>query len=258
MKKLIVCLCIGSFGLISIHAEPSVYGDGGFFSPQKEIAKTKKELGSLKNKIAQQSEEIQGLKSVIEGLTTSVRELQNKNSDEGGTDNRLLKDLGMMIDKINTDYVSKDTFQRALGRSANVSTSAPKPRESTIQTRGTVKSSTKLYTEGVRLYGQKRYDEASKRFATTDTRGYKAASSNYYLGEIAYYMKQYKDAIFYFKKSAGLYDGAGYMDILLLHTAVSLDRNGDKKQAKAFYENIIANYQGKKSARIAESKLKEL
>ena len=43
------------------------------------------------------------------------------------------------------------------------------------------------YSEGVRLFQKKRYDEAKKRFVLTDTRGYKPAASNYYLGEIAYY-----------------------------------------------------------------------
>ena len=78
------------------------------------------------------------------------------------------------------------------------------------------------------------------------------------MGEIAYYTKKYEDAIFYFKKSAGLYDQASYIDTLLLHTAVSLEKSGDKGQAKAFYENIIANYKGKKSAKIAKDRLKKL
>jgi len=116
----------------------------------------------------------------------------------------------------------------------------------------------KLYSEGVRLFVKKRYSEAKKRFAITDIKGYKPAASNYYLGEIAYYTKKYEDAIFHFKKSAGLYDQASYIDVLLLHTAISLEKSGDKAQARAFYENIIENYQGKKSARIAKEKLKKL
>jgi TolA-binding protein len=78
------------------------------------------------------------------------------------------------------------------------------------------------------------------------------------LGEIAYYTKKYEDAIFYFKKSAGIYDKASYIDTLLLHTAVSLEKTGDKGQARAFYENIIENYAGKKTAKIAKERLKKL
>jgi len=45
---------------------------------------------------------------------------------------------------------------------------------------------------------------------------------------------------------------------LLLHTAISLERTGEKAQAKAFYENIVENYEGKKTASIAKQKLKKL
>jgi TolA-binding protein len=37
-----------------------------------------------------------------------------------------------------------------------------------------------------------------------------------------------------------------------------LKKSGDKGQAKAFYENIIENYSGKKSAKIAKQRLKKL
>jgi TolA-binding protein len=43
----------------------------------------------------------------------------------------------------------------------------------------------------------------------------------------------------------------------LFHTAISLEKNGQKKQAKSFYENIITNYKHKKSAKIAKEKLKK-
>jgi len=78
------------------------------------------------------------------------------------------------------------------------------------------------------------------------------------LGEISYYTKKYEDAIFYYKKSAGLNDKASYIDTLLLHTAISLENRGELDQAKVFYENIIANYPNKKTAEIAHSKLKKI
>jgi len=119
-------------------------------------------------------------------------------------------------------------------------------------------STSKIYSEGVRLFIKQRYDEAEKRFTITDTKGYKPAASNYYLGEIAYYTKKYEDAIFFYKKSVSLYDQASYIDVLLLHTAISLEKTGDKAQAKTFYKNIIDNYPDKKSAKIAKEKLKKL
>jgi len=163
----------------------------------------------------------------------------------------------VMIDKINASYVSKEELQKILGgKKIAVSKPAMKKQEARESFKG--KSTAKIYSEGVRLFIKQRYDEAEKRFTITDTKGYKPAASNYYLGEIAYYTKKYEDAIFFYKKSVSLYDQASYIDVLLLHTAISLEKTGDKAQAKTFYKNIIDNYPDKKSAKIAKEKLKKL
>ncbi|HFQ61109.1 MAG TPA: hypothetical protein ENK39_02265 [Epsilonproteobacteria bacterium] len=263
LRKITLFFSLGTALLI---AEPSVYGNGnnGYYTPEKTIAKNKKTIAVLQRKIAQQNERIDGLRSIVEGLSATVHELQeNTSSQPSNSDNSpLLKELGLMIDKINGDYVSKAELQKALAAKGKYIPSSNEKKKKP-KTKGNIdslqsKSTKKLYSEGVRLFVKKRYDEAKKRFTITDTKGYKPAASNYYLGEIAYYTKQYEDAIFYFKKSAGLYDKASYIDTLLLHTAVSLEKNGEKAQAKAFYENIIANYEGRKSAKIAKQKLKKL
>lgn len=257
MRNICLSFLLSSVALL---AEPSVYGSmQGFTSTEKMIVKNRKTIASLQRKLAQQEERIDGLTSIIEGLNASIAELKEggASTSGGGNNTALLKELGEMIDKINDNYVSKEQLQKALkGKyvpSSKSNESKAKPKESL---KG--KSASKLYSEGVRLFVKKRYDEAKKRFTITDTKGYKPAASNYYLGEIAYYTKKYEDAIFYFKKSAGLYDQATYIDTLLLHTAVSLEKSGDKEQAKVFYENIVANYDGKKSAKIAKQKLKKL
>ncbi len=116
----------------------------------------------------------------------------------------------------------------------------------------------KLYTQGVQLFIKHKYDDARKKFEITDKKNYKRASSNYYLGEISYYTKKYNDAIFFFKKSVGIYDNAIYNDKLLLHTAISLEKINDKKQAKIFYEMIIETYPKKSSAIVAKENLLQL
>jgi len=250
-------------------AEPSVYGfnrTSDEFSQRQSssgIRQNRVTIVSLKQKIDRLNERIDGLTTIVEGLSVALNELKqgktrsSSTSFDSSEDNSaLLKKLGEMIDKINGDYVTKAQLQEALKgvkREKNYLSSKKRVEESLEK-----KATSKLYREGVRLFAQKRYAEAKKRFTITDTKGYKPASSNYYLGEIAYYTKRYEDAIFYFKKSAGLYDQASYIDVLLLHTAVSLEKKGDKEQAKLFYENIIENYSGKKSAKIAKQKLKRL
>jgi len=274
LRNLFLSLAVGSTVLL---AEPSVYGFNnssrgstqGSVSSQTTIVQNKKAIVYLKRQIAEQNERIDGLTSIIEGLSATLGELQGRGTGTSmgsGNDNTvLLKELGRMIDEINDNYVSKSELQKALKAKGKYTPSQKKDK--ILQERGqkTIseeslegKPASKLYSEGVRLFVKKRYSEAKKRFALTDIKGYKPAASNYYLGEIAYYTKKYEDAIFHFKKSAGLYDQASYIDVLLLHTAISLEKNGDKVQARAFYENIIENYQGKKSAKIAKEKLKKL
>jgi len=259
---------------MTLHAEPSVYGFGSSDTVphrQSSSSSSRRSLAAMKQKIAQQDERIDGLTTIIEGLSASLNELQMREGQGSSVNSNLpndelLKKLAGMIDDINANYVSKEELASALGKKQY----KKKSKKTTTNKKSTVsashkgkdslanKSNATLYSEGVRFFVKKRYTEAQKRFAITDIKRYKPAASNYYLGEISYYTKKYEDAIFYFKKSAGLYDQASYIDTLLLHTAVSLEKSGDKGQAKAFYENIIANYKGKKSAKIAKERLKKL
>jgi TolA-binding protein len=249
----IIALCIASN--VGLYAEPSVYGNSSSFAtPQKVINQNRQTIATLQRQLAQQNEHIEGLKSIVEGLSATVHQLGQapRNAQGTGAETALLQDLGTMIDKINANYVTKEELQSALGNKKIKNKPIPKPV--TVNTN----NNSELYSEGVRLFVKQRFDEAKKRFTQTDTKGYKIAPSNYYLGEIAYYTKQYENAIFYFKKSAGINDKASYIDTLLLHTAISLENRGEPAQAKAFYENIISNYAGKKTASIAREKLKKL
>jgi len=274
-KYLVIMALMMTMSSMILHAEPSVYGFGSSDTTQQRqssSSSSKRSIAVMQRKIAQQDERIDGLITIIEGLSASLNELQMREGQGSSSVNTnlpnddLLKKLAGMIDEINANYVSKEELQAVLGKKEFKAASKKK----TTTKKSTVKSSQKgndslanksnatLYSEGVRFFVKKRYTEAQKRFAITDTQRYKPAASNYYLGEIAYYTKKYEDAIFYFKKSAGLYDKASYIDTLLLHTAVSLEKTGDRGQAKAFYENIIANYKGKKSAEIAKFRLEKL
>jgi TolA-binding protein len=270
MKGIIFCVYVCS---TIVYAEPSVYGN----TNQLNTVNTKA-IASLKRQVAKQKERISGLTSVIEGLSATVNRLEQSSrkssqSGENTNSNKVLQELAMMIDEINEKYVSKDDLENVLATDGKISkvkinkfeTNKIAKNKSIINEIKTkknnnldTKSTAKVYSEGVRFFVKQRYDEANKRFTLTDVKGYKPAASNYYLGEIAYYTKKYEDAIFYFKKSAGLYDKASYIDVLLLHTAISLEKTGEKAQARAFYDNIIENYKDKKTANIARKKLEKL
>jgi len=270
ISNLLLVLFLTSLPLLAEYSEYGYnkeYNDGSegpvrTSVPAKEvIIQNRKTITALKRKIAEQAERIDGLVSLVEGLNTSMAELKanpaSSTVNNGNDNTALLKELGVMIDKINENYVSKEELQKALKGNYKPSSKNSKD-QSVVNDSMEGKSTSKLYSEGVRLFVKKRYAEAKKRFTLTDTKGYKPAASNYYLGEISYYTKKYEDAIFYFKKSAGLYDQASYIDVLLLHTAISLDKTGDKSQARTFYNNIIDNYEGRNSANIAKERLKKL
>jgi len=114
------------------------------------------------------------------------------------------------------------------------------------------------YALAVRLYNKKQYKKAKNIFVHLEKAEFKEAPSSYYLGEIAYFTKRYEDAIYYFKKSAKLYPKASYMHTLLLHTAISLEKIGQKKEAVKFYRKIVNGYSDNSSVSIAKIRLEKL
>ena len=246
------------FALLTVvmYAEPSVYGvdtNSASYKLQKSMQKT---ISMLQQRVIEQDERIEGLRSVVEGLSASVHKTKSKESTtkvSANTSGASYMKLEAMIEEIKQNYVRKKPDLKQ-------AKTKPVQEKKTSDDNKTAasKSNEELFLEGVRLYSKKKYTEAIERFENTDNKGYKAATSNYYLGEIAYYTKKYDDAIFFFKKSAGLDDKTTYIDTLLLHTAVSLERSGKAAQAKIFYSNIVANYKGKRSATIASERLKKL
>ncbi len=250
------------FTTLFVFAEPSLFG----FGPDEDVREKTQNVAtmsfsSLRQKMMEQEERIDGLTTIIEGLSASLHTLQTQNLEKKNQNRQeteaLLEKLVVMIDEINSNYVSKKELKDFLIK-FDKKNSVKKTKSEKLLKVKAEKSPSTLYSEGVRHFVKQRYNEARKRFTLTQSKNYKPAASNYYLGEIAYYTKQYEDAIFHYKKSAGLYDKASYIDTLLLHTAISLDKTGKKDQAKVFYENIIENYPDKKTAKIARRRVERL
>ncbi|CAA6808316.1 MAG: TPR repeat containing exported protein; Putative periplasmic protein contains a protein prenylyltransferase domain [uncultured Sulfurovum sp.] len=157
----------------------------------------------------------------------------------------LLLEMGQTVDQINNTYVTKDELKKALaGSRPSVDLGSPLGS-----------NSADTYRKGVQLFAKRSYGAAKEHFEQAVASDYKPAASNYYLGEIAYYTHNYKDAVTYYKLSSALYDQASYMDVLFLHTAIALDKTGEKEQAKVFYQHVIDTYPNKKSASIARNRM---
>lgn len=242
--------------------EPSVYGAGniesatpyGLTQTEQAVLENKKTLQMLYNKVTEQQRKIDGLTTIIEGQNKEIVALKeqlatNSGLGQGVEENNetyaLLLELGQIIDQINSSYVTKDELKKALAGSRSQVT-----RGSSVGG-----NSADTYRKAVQLFSKRSYQAAKDHFETVLAKNYKPAATNYYLGEVAYYTHQYADAVAYYKTSASLYDKAGYMDILYLHTAISLEKSGEKDQAKGFYQFVIENYPDKKSASIAKNRL---
>ncbi len=260
MRHLFLILILG---VVTILAEPSVYGNTSSLGSAK---KNRNAIISLQEEISQLKQEVEGLKSIVEGLGISLNRVQQKEANTGSrSDAKLLQYLSGMIDKINSEYVSKRELKKVLkntsikvvkDNSKSIATSEEQPKkEKKSESRLTKADSAALYSRGVRLVKKKKYSMAKLRFDILKARGYKKASTNFYLGEIAYRTKKYVDAIAYYKVSAGANENANYMDTLLLHTGISLEKRGDKSQAKRFFQAIVDGYPDTGSAKVAKRHL---
>jgi len=252
------------------YSEPSVYvTDEEVYDPNaKSVQDNKSDIVRLKQENSELRQDIEGLKSIIEGLNVAVNEIRQSNMARASTpqsttstDPKLVQNLGVMIDKINSDYVSKAELAQALqGRNSSyVSTPAATATASTKSSSPNdylkSASSSALYSRGVRLVGQHKYSMAKERFDILRSRGYKKAATYFYSGEVAYRKGRYSDAIGYYKTSAGSDDKANYMPTLLLHTGISMEKTGQKSQAKNFFKAIVDSYPGTYSAKEAKKHL---
>jgi len=249
--------------------EPSVYGAGdinsaspyGLTKTEQAVLENKKTLQMLYNRMTEQQRKIDGLSTVIEGQNREILELKeqlevqtnqiskNASSNDNNATYSMLLELGQTIDHINNSYVSRDELKKVLAGSR------PSIGTSTNMGSPIGSNSADIYRKGVQLFGKRSYTAAKAYFDEAVTIDYKPAASNYYLGEIAYYTHNYNDAVSYFKLSASLYDQASYMDVLFLHTAIALDKSGQKEQARSFYQHVINTYPNKKAASIARNRM---
>lgn len=180
-------------------------------------------------------ERIEGLTSIVEGLSLRLRhiELQSKEQNNTISSQKLL----MLIKEIKEDCISKEDLNALLLKA--------KPKS-------------KRLIEGIDLFKKHHYKQAKSIFESLIEEKYKQASANFYLGEMQYHSKAYDRAINYFKKSIKLSDSTPFVKILILHSAISLEKVGKKLQAIDFYNNLIENYPDSKEAKQAKKRLRSL
>ncbi len=268
----------------------------GLTSSEKVILQNKKNLKNVvvksnnqANEVDSLRERIDGLQTIIEGLSRksqenrlSLKTLDEKNAEELISTNEyekrlseisqlnsqeiremkiVLIELSTLLDSVNATYVSKDEFNTLVSDFNKFKELVSKelkkgsaPKKSKIDKM----SNAQIAKLAKQNYDKKYYTKSIEYYTHLISKNYKPAYAHYMVGEMKYRRKNYSDAIAYFKKSASLYSKASYMPHLMLHTAVSMEKTGDKKNAKSFYKGIIAKYPNSEQAKTAKSKLSKI
>jgi len=192
----------------------------------------------------------------IHEFQTGLGEQIHNNTQEIEKLKAMVLELSKVVDKINTEYVTKDEFNALVHNVNNFKTLVAKEIKSKKgSAKSTNTSSVKLYNQAKKYFDKKFYTKAIQNYKELIKRKYKPAYAHYIIGEMNFKRKNYAEAISYFKKSASLYDKASYMPKLMLHTAIAMNKTGDKEHAKAFYNAVVVKYPKSKEAKEAKKYL---
>ena len=258
-------------------AEPSAFGAGALDSSnpygltESERSIVENRQVSLSNqkllrkqalKIEQLEETIEGLRSVVESISAKIgktgQQLSEISAQSSKASSEDIDALQSQIDALKksseNNYQKIDAALKKLTRLMG-SSSKKKVETKAKPKKKSPKSNAQLLKDAVSNYRAKRYSKAKESFTLLADKNYKPAQTNYYLGEIAYYRKNYDEAIFHYKKSVGYYDQASYMPTLLLHTALSFKNLGDNDNAQRFFDTILSSYPESSQANIAQKYL---
>jgi len=258
----------------------------GLTHEEKLILENKKEIQTVmqKNniqnaKVETVTERLDGMQGIIEGLgqrsnehALILQKLQDKVSTESNTTvnleevskqvasnteniaefKTLLGELSVVVDSINTSYVTKEQFAALIKQLKLSVPSVDKPLLSTKMDNATIEK------EANKLFEQKKYAEAESYFQQMVQKKYKVAEALFMIGETQFERKEYKGAVSSYKESASRNEKALYMPTLLLHSGMSMEKIGESSTAKAFYQATVSKYSGTGAAKEAQERLSRL
>lgn len=213
------------------------------------ISKIDKKIRVLETNSTSNRESLTSLQEEVTDLKTYVNEsrtLQDANQEKIKL---VLEELSSLIDSINNNYVSKDSFMALETKVTDFEAKLTKLLAAKKASKVSKQSGAELLKEGMALFKKKSYSESKTRFTALLNKNYKPARSNYFLGEIAYFQKSYKTAIKHYKKSISLYDKADYIPTLLYHTGISFSKLKENKQAEQFFDALKQGYPNSKEAK---------
>lgn len=245
---------------------------------KQKVEKLNQNIGSVQSDIANAQENIEGLRTVLDGISANNQKMYSRISD---LENRVnANDLNLTSEitelkkslKKNQDIQEKNYKKITQAISELTSLIDSMNNQDTKSAKTDLKNSdnanssiaNKLNFDDKKLsevleyadlaYKKKDYDNSKSAYLYLVSKNHKPAYSNFMLGEILYIQKAYKEAIPHYQKSVELYDKADYMPKLLYHTAISFDKIGDRNSANKFYHALKQAYPNSKEAKASPNR----
>ena len=270
----------------SIFAEVSVFDAGninkenpyGLTENEKVLLNNKKKvdrldqnIGTMQSDVSLVQENIEGVKSLLDGINkrilaieTRITELENSLNSQKTKNFNDISNLKSQLKTVQTQH-DKDikNITNALSQLTALidsnSTKVDMPKVINSESKDKISDNPKyddipgaeLLEMADKAYKSKEYLKASEYFASLIKKNYKPAYSNFMLGEIEYFNKNYKNAIPYYDKSVAISQKGNYMPKLLYHTAISFDKIGDTNSANKFYKALKQAYPDSAEAKAA-------
>lgn len=224
-KKYIIWLLL--FGAISLNAV-SAFNSGNSSVDIQEL-----------------QEKIEGISSLINGLNAKISKLENK-----------IADLEIKVNNTPSSVASSASKQSDIKNNEIATKSSVKSDKNNKQINNDFKSKKKseIMDEANLMYKDKDFNGAFKRYSFLSSKKYESGKTNYMLGEISYFKKEYANAINYYKKSISFESKAAYTPKLLYHTAISFDKIGDVKSANMFFKVLKEKFPNSKEAKASPNR----
>ncbi|WP_024787097.1 MULTISPECIES: tetratricopeptide repeat protein [unclassified Lebetimonas] len=194
------------------------------------------EIDLLNNNMVNIKKRISNLEANISGMENNITVLNNNYSKLKESINEIVK-----IQNQNFKYLTS-SIQDILNQI----------KKQNISPKAAYKKAKKLYFSG-------KLKKAKNLFLISLNSNYMPATSSFYLGEISFKNKNYKDALAFYKKSITLYPKkTSFTDKLLYHTGISFEKLGMKKEALLTFEKLINDFKNSKYLKLAKKELEKL
>ena len=208
-------------------------------SQSNQIANMQNQIDSIQSSQKSKSADVEALMLQIESNKKNIMQLNQKIDKLSEAFLKANEEIVKQIEVLSRQTLSLQSSIQSLRNKPVKPVAMPKepPRD---KYGFSSKSKQEILKEAKRLFAEKSFDDSKAHFEYLLENKHEVAESNYYLGEIYYSLKEYRDALPYYKTSASLDSGAKYMPVLLWHTAWSFKYLKDAENYKKSLQTLVA------------------